>query len=466
MSVFGAIRSPILNPRPDGSVEFWSDGVLIWDQNGKLLAAGKFTDVAPKFALDTRQCTAARGIVIPPMLDAHIHIPQHPIRGKFLEGVEGNPPGGPLLAGLNRNVFPTEGKCSDESYTADVVQIFAKDTLRHGVIGGAAYMTVHAPATRTALSALPREWNVGLVLMERACPEYLRTDQPNLLRDTTSLAADFGRRVIVTDRFAGAVDTPLRKQGVALAQQLGLRTQTHLNEQIAEKAWIEGLYPNAKSYTDVYRHDGLLQQQAILAHCIRMAEEEFDMLAAVKGCAIAHCPVSNTLLGSGVMPLDTVHERGIPFAICTDVGASPTTSMLTEITQFLRVHRTRSKYATPATALFGITLAPAQILGQADRIGTFEVGKEASFVEVGRADQSYASADEAILSGLLLTSEGELDAYLPGGERGKLVDQLVATGLGVGKELAVLTQDVQQVATRLDQQVQRVTLRGKTIWSR
>ena len=40
---------------------------------------------------------------------------------------------------------------------------------------------------------------------------------------------------------------------------------------------------------------------------------------------VAHCPVSNTLLGSGVMALEKVRGTGRPMALCTDVGASPTT---------------------------------------------------------------------------------------------------------------------------------------------
>src|SRR5204862_6011089 len=112
------------------------------------------------------------------------------------------------------------------------------------------------------------------------------------------------------------------------------------------------------SYTDVYARDGLLDHDAILAHCVRMRDAEFDLLAAKRGCAIAHCPTSNTLLGSGIMPLDKVLARGIPYAICTDVGASPTTSLVNEMVQFLRVHRGRSAAATPREALFRATLAP------------------------------------------------------------------------------------------------------------
>jgi cytosine/adenosine deaminase-related metal-dependent hydrolase len=274
--------------------------------------------------------------------------------------------------------------------------------------------------------------------------------------------------VIVTDRFAGAVDTPLRRQGVALSQRYGLRMQTHLNEQFAEKAWIERLYPTAKSYTDVYRRDGLFDCGPILAHCIRMSAEEFDLVAATSDIAIAHCPVSNTLLGSGVMPLDEVIARNIPYALCTDVGASPTTSLLCEMVQFLRVHAGRSRFATPSEALYRTTLAPAQILGCADRLGSFDVGKEFSFIEVRRQTQVRlaTTADDAIRQDLLEFTAADEARYRPGNDRGSLIDRLQETGVEVGADLAVLTDDVETTARHLDDKVIRVTRAGRTVWWR
>ena len=241
MSLAQAVRGPLLNPRPDGTVEWIADGVLVGDEHGRIALVGAWETVGLQLGSLADAVRMADGLLLPPMLDAHIHIPQHPIRGRFLEGVSGNPEEGSLLAGLNRNVFPAEGRCAAAEIARHVVEAFHEDTLAHGMIGGAAYMTVHTAATRTALATLDAPWNVGLVLMQRNCPEFLRTNEPALANDVAELATEFGSRVIVTDRFAGAVDTPLRRQGVALSQRYGLRMQTHLNEQFAEKAWIEGL---------------------------------------------------------------------------------------------------------------------------------------------------------------------------------------------------------------------------------
>jgi len=459
------VRGPILNPLPGGGVDYWPDGALVGDDRGRIVAVGAWDEVVVRLNLDAAAAPRSLGLVMPPLLDAHIHIPQHPIRGRFAAGIGADPPGGRLLASLERNVFPAEGRCEGPAHARHVVADFLADTLANGVIGGAAYMTVHARATRIALEQLPEPWSVGLVLMNGRCPDYLRTDEPGLAEDVNALARDFGRRLIVTDRFAVSVDTPLRRAGVAVARRHGLRMQTHLDEQRAEKALIEEvLYPDAGSYTGVYARDGLLDCEPILAHCIHLRPEEVDMIAATAS-SIAHCPVSNTLLGSGVMPLDAIRAAGIPHSLCTDVGASPTTSLFCEMAQFLKVHAGSSSAATPEEALRLVTVAPARMLGVGDRIGTFAPGMEWSFIEVACDGPAPATARQAILGGLLRMTEADLEPWRQGDDpRAAAVRRLRDDGLDWGHELAVLEADVRAAAARLERRVRRVTHGGTVVW--
>jgi guanine deaminase len=453
------ILGPILNPRADGWVDFHREGALSCNSAGKIDYIG-FAEVMPA-ALRSRPAQQALGVIAPPFLDAHIHIPQHPIRGRFVEGVGGNPPEGRLLAGLNRNVFPTEARCADEHVAEQVVEAFLADTLANGVVGGSAYMTTHPAAVRVALRRLPMEWSVGLVLMNQNCPEALCTNEATLDADIQGLARDFGDRFIVTDRFAVAVSTPLRKRAAALAKEHGLRMQTHLNEQLREKAFVEReLYPSYDNYTDVYLRDGLLDRDPILAHCVRMSPEEFDAIAR-KHSSIAHCPTSNTLLGSGIMPLNEVVSRGIEYAICTDVGASPTVSMLAEMAQFVKCQGTRSDHATPQEALVRSTSAPARIMHLDRELGTFEVGKPLSLIEI----ESEPIPPNAVTGAVIMSLLG-LVPYQLSPNVVAAFDTLQRSGLDAGPELAMLEQDVTTTARRLENKVLRVTMRGSVVYNR
>jgi guanine deaminase len=388
------VRGPLLIPMRGGFVQYHADGALAGDERGMLVFVGDWKELSSKVGVDFPSPRRSDGVMLPPFLDVHTHIPQHPIRGGFLDGVPPDVKEGRLLAGLARNVFPAEIQCNSEELSRRVVGEFHSDTLAHGVVGGAAYMTISAPATRIALTDLPSMWSVGLVLMNQNCPENLRTDEANLDLDVESLAAEFGRRFIVTDRFAVAVDSTLRRRGAALAARFGLRTQTHLNEQTSEKDFVEKrLYPNYASYTDVYRRDGLLEQECIVAHCVHMRNEEWKMLAD-SGAAVAHCPTSNLALGSGVMSLANVSEYQIPFAIATDIGASPTVSMLAEMGRFIAVHR---GLATHEQALYRATLAPAEILNLDKELGQLAPGRPMSFIEVA-FDTAAVTAEKIIAS--------------------------------------------------------------------
>jgi guanine deaminase len=420
------VRGPLLIPNADGSVSFHRDGALVADSSGCLEFAGAInqlrdTGLWPVLASAESQgpwnpdeartgrrpvsqgiVRISDGIMLPPMIDYHTHIPQHPIRGRFCEGVGPDPEGGRLLAGLNRNVFPAEAKCSEMEHAEQVIRQFLTDTVSHGVVGGAAYMTVSAAATELALAILPPSWSVGLVLMNQNCPENLRSDEPRLEADIERLTKRFGRRLIVTDRFAVAVNSPLRRRASSLAEKFALRTQTHLNEQVAEKHFIETkLYPDYMSYTEVYKKDGLLNHDCIAAHCIQMTDDEWRILRDT-GSSIAHCPTSNLLLGSGVMPLEQVLRWNVPYALGTDVGASPTVSMLAEMKRFLHVHAAHSDRATAEQALYRSTRASADLLEICQQFGRLEKGQPMSFIEVdSSAALSSEPSTEAVIRSLL-----------------------------------------------------------------
>lgn len=452
------LRGPLLNPKRDGTVEFIPDAVLADDEHGRI----EFVGPSAIFPGDLNSTSRALGVICPPFLDAHIHIPQHPIRGEFVKGVADDAPGGRLLAGLQQNVFPREARCSEHDYAQATIEEFARDTLAHGVVGGAAYMTVHADATNQALATLGQLWNVGLVLMNQNCPDNLQNDA-RVIESMEELGRAFGRRAIITDRFAVAVNSDLRRKAARIAEKIGLRCQTHLNEQIPEKDFIEKtLYPNAESYTDVYLKDGLLDSTCILAHCIHMRPREWQTLVEKKS-VVAHCPTSNTLLGSGIMSLDKLVEHGIDYAICTDVGASPTTSLLAEMQQFLFVHANRSRHATPSAALWRSTLGPARLLGLDQQVGTFEIGMPMHWVELASDGLSPSSADAMIADEVI---ERAILRFAPPSSRQQLILDRLSHAVATTQDLRELRAHFDAASEKIDSAVLCVGMDGHVVYRR
>jgi cytosine/adenosine deaminase-related metal-dependent hydrolase len=62
---------------------------------------------------------------------------------------------------------------------------------------------------------------------------------------------------------------------------------------------------------------GLLTERTNVIHAVWVDDADLDLIAA-SGAVVAHNPVSNLRLGSGVMPFRAIRDRGIPVALGVD----------------------------------------------------------------------------------------------------------------------------------------------------
>jgi guanine deaminase len=129
--------------------------------------------------------------------------------------------------------------------------------------------------------------------------------------------------------------------------------------------------------------------------------------------AIAHCPVSNMFISSGVMPLERYRAEGIRVGLGTDVAGAPELSVFTQMRDGF--YQQNSRHALdpdgprppgPLDWLRLGTLGGAEALGLDADIGSLEVGKEADViavdVEAGRPPGADACRDvEDVVSRLI-----------------------------------------------------------------
>jgi 5-methylthioadenosine/S-adenosylhomocysteine deaminase len=62
---------------------------------------------------------------------------------------------------------------------------------------------------------------------------------------------------------------------------------------------------------------GLLDERLMVIHAIWVDEDDIALLARA-GCSVAHNPVCNLRLGSGVMPWRALHDAGVPVCLGSD----------------------------------------------------------------------------------------------------------------------------------------------------
>ncbi len=135
---------------------------------------------------------------------------------------------------------------------------------------------------------------------------------------------------------------------------------------------------------------GLLTPRTLLAHCVHLEEDEFDLLAQ-RGVTVAHCPVSNLKLASGIAEVGKMQRSGVKVTLGTDGPVSGNdlnfwyTLRLAAILQKAANHDP-SLMPTPKIVEMA-TRDAARSLGLGDQIGSLEAGKLADvlLLRTGRA---------------------------------------------------------------------------------
>ncbi|MFY7915791.1 MAG: guanine deaminase, partial [Rubrivivax sp.] len=239
-------------------------------------------------------------LVMPGFIDTHVHSAQLDVIGAW---------GTQLLDWLDIHTFPAEQRMADPAHARRISELFVASLLSRGTTTACVFPTVH-PVSVDALfeAALARGMRLvaGKVLMDRHAPAAL-CDDPADARIAARICADqitrwHGRGRLayaVTPRFAPTSSpAQLAMAGELLRSAPGLYMQTHVAENLEEVRWVRELFPESRSYLDVYERHGLLHERAILAHGIWLDGEDRARLAATGG-AVAFCPSSNLFLGSG-----------------------------------------------------------------------------------------------------------------------------------------------------------------------
>jgi guanine deaminase len=314
-------------------------------------------------------------LLMPGFIDTHVHSPQLDVVASY--GTE-------LLDWLERYTFPAERRHADPAVARAGAERFVGALLAHGTTAAVVFPTVHkvsADALFESASRRGMRMIAGKVLMDRHAPDDLRDDVRTAERDCIELIERWhgkGRNsYAMTVRFA-PTSTPaqLEMAGALCDADPSLYLHTHVAENRVEVRWVAELFPQARSYLDVYERHGLLHRRAVLAHGVWLDDEDRAVLRDT-GAQIAHCPCSNLFLGSGIFDWERTASAGVNVSLGSDVGGGTRLCMLCGMADAYKVQALAGNRMTAWAALHAATRGAAGALHLTDEIGSLEPGRMA-----------------------------------------------------------------------------------------
>ncbi|RZI84337.1 MAG: guanine deaminase [Rubrivivax sp.] len=364
-------------------------------------------------------------LILPGFIDTHVHCPQLDVIASY---------GAELLDWLNTYTFPAERRYVDPQVAREGAERFLQALWAHGTTSAVVFPTVHkvsAEALFAQASAHRMRLMTGKVLMDRHAPDGLLDDVDQAERDCVDLIDRWHGKdrqaFTVTVRFA-PTSTP---EQLAMAGRLcqayqGTYMQTHVAENRDEVRWVAELFPDARSYLDVYDREGLIGPRAVLAHGIWLNADDRAVLKA-HGAQIAHSPSSNLFLGSGLFDWAQAEREGVNVSLASDVGGGTSLSMLRNMLDAYKIQALQGVRLSAWKALYTATLGAASHLGLAHEIGRLEPGCMADVAVWNWAHGPVGShRDQVALLRLARDLHERVFAWMTLGDERNLVSTYVA----------------------------------------
>ncbi|KAK5910331.1 hypothetical protein CesoFtcFv8_004175 [Champsocephalus esox] len=393
-------RGTFIHSTQQTPLQILEDEVLGVDTDGKIAFIGKAAELdslSQTFGFSPSEVIqlAQHEFFMPGLVDTHIHAPQYSYAGTALDM--------PLLEWLNKYTFPVESRFKDLEFAQQVYSQVVKRTLRNGTTTACYFATIHTDAS-LLLAQIANDFGqralVGKVCMDRnnSVKHYKETNQESQDETCRFIAELLNKkyplvRPVVTPRFALSCTGALMGQLGAIAKNNNLHIQSHISENVEEVKLVKELFPEYKSYTDVYHKHNLLTDKTVMAHGCYLSDEELALFRQT-GASLSHCPNSNISLCSGMLNVRNVLKHNVKLGLGTDVAGGYSASMLDAVRRTLDTSKVLTiqdpEYDTLTfEEVFRLaTLGGSQALSLDDRTGNFEVGKDfdALRVNVAAAD--------------------------------------------------------------------------------
>ena len=360
-------------------------------EDGKIIAVGKREELDKDFKEHSEKVIdASRKIVMPGLIDLHVHMAQAMIRG-MAQYVR-------LIPWLKDYVWPLQGNYTKEdgktSALLCMIEIIKSGTTTFLEVGLSGRYGVEGIAE--ALEKIGMRGVLGRHVMDT--PGY--ATEENIIHPGLVETKEEGMKEVLhmyqrwhgkhgrifvwfAPRTPGAVSVETYREIVAKAKELGIGITMHLAEVREDVEYFKknfGMRP-----VEFVKWIGMVGSNVVLAHVVWVNDEEIGILAKT-GTHVAHNPSCNMKLGSGLTPVAKMLRAGVNVGLGCDGGPSNDNYDMIEEMKIAALGQSLINMdpavITAEKIIEMATVNGAKALSLEGEIGSIEVGKKADIILV------------------------------------------------------------------------------------
>ncbi len=348
---------------------------------------------------DARIIPGNKKAIMPGFINTHVHVPMTPLRG-YANDYD-------LDTWLTKYIFPAEDKldarCVAAGAELGIAEMIASGTTSFSdsyffseeVAKIAAKSGIKANIARSVTN-----FNNEVKLNEF----YSTCEAVSLYNDWNGY--DDGRIKIDTAIHAEyTTSESLWRELGAYAREVGAIMQIHISE--TEHEHKECISRYGKTPIQVFYDAGVLDAKTVAAHCVWVDDADMQIMKKC-GVSVAHNPVSNLKLASGVAPICTMLERGINVALGTDgVASNNSFDMFEELKLSAILHKGVNRNPTCITAsqAFKMATVNGAIAQGRETTGEIKVGFDADLVVLD-LDKPHLMPCHNLMSNIVYSARG------------------------------------------------------------
>ena len=343
-----------------------------------LLENGKISAIAPEISAPDADIFDGldKMAVLPPFYNAHNHAAMTLLRG-YAEDME-------LFDWLSNHIWPVEAKL-----TAEDIYIGTRLATVEMIRSGTVYFNDsywHPEAALKAVKESGMRATLGLLYLGNVSDDAKSANAALIeaAQDIDTIEVSHTPHAIYT------VDRATLQKISGMMESDGRKVHIHVSETAKEVA--DCLKEHNMTPVEYLDSLGLINERAMLAHCVHLTGHDREIIAA-RGAYIAHNPVSNMKLCSGMFDFEAARKAGCKIAIGTDgTSSNNNLSMIDEMKVAALTAKSVTKLPTAGKT--------ADIFHAATAIGASFAGVDAGEIAVGKAaDMILVDLDSPVMSG-------------------------------------------------------------------